>query len=79
MDSVPDLVADELRAERERALAVAAYLPTVAAIARMVDYLGALHAELPADDRLQQVLHSLGFVWEYVEAELRRGSSTGQN
>ena len=62
-----------------RAAAVAQYLPIIAALGRMVDQLGELHAELDADDRLQQVLHSLGFCWQFVEMELRAAAGSGKN
>lgn len=71
----PDRQTDEFR----RAAAVAQYLPTVAALSRMVDQLCELHADLDADDRLQQVLHSLCFCWQYVEIELRDAAGNGKN
>jgi hypothetical protein len=72
---VPNRPSDAAR----RASAVAQYLPTVAALSRMVDQLCELHADLDADDRLQQVLHSLGFCWQYVEAELHEAAGRGKN
>jgi len=70
---------DEVQELSVRAAAVAPYLATVADLGRMVERLGELHASLSADDRLQQVLHSLSFVWGYVEAELRAAARPGNH
>jgi hypothetical protein len=45
----------------------------------MVDQLGELHADLDAGDRWQQVLHSLSFCWQCVEAELHEAAGRGKN
>ncbi len=65
--------------DAKRARIVSQYLTTVACIGRMVDQLGDLHAELPPDDRLQQVLHSLSLLWGYVETELHEAANRGKN
>jgi len=64
---------------RRRAAAVAQYLPMIAAPGRMLDQLGDLDADLDKSDRLQQVLHSLCFCWQYVEFELREAAGLGKN
>ena len=61
-ERLADLVALVERAKSERAAAVARHLPTIEVLGRMVDQLGELHAELPADHRLQQTLGSLAFL-----------------
>jgi hypothetical protein len=65
--------AERLLAEERhrRSAAVHSYLATISQLGQLIDRLGELHADLAADDRLQQSLHALGFVWGYVEGELR--------
>jgi len=62
------LLTDELH---RRATAVRSYLAIITQIGLLMERLGELHADLPNDDRLQQSLHALAFVWGYVEGELR--------
>lgn len=66
------LVAEEVQL---RATAVKSYLTTISQLGQLIDRLGGLHTELASDDRLQQSLHALGFVWGYVESELRMAVS----
>lgn len=59
-------------AERlQRAAIAASYLGLVTELGKLIDRLGDLHADLDADDALQQSLHAVGFVWQYFEQELR--------
>lgn len=79
MDSEAQIEATLKVAEVRRADAVAKHLATIASIGRMVDQLGELHCDLAEDDRLQQVLGSLSFLWGHVEDELLAAAKARTN
>jgi hypothetical protein len=78
-ERLADLVALVEQEKSERAAAVARYQPTIEVLGRMVDQLCELHTELDPDDRLQQTLGSLAFLWGYVEDELRAAAGVRPN
>jgi hypothetical protein len=77
---IPVQVLAALESEKaQRAAAVSEYLQVVACLGRMVDQLGNLHADLSDDDGLHQTLHSLSFLWGYVETELLIAAQVHRN